>query len=239
MGNWVFKCMLGFSTFYTNSFSESLERSSTELDQSFRRSHANFLQGLDSLHGAVDAALSNSEAQTASNLDRGLAKLNECGGDLTAMVDTLMSVCADLAEREIVDPDDPLIDREKLFALIDYDEFYQTLAAREAALPQRVFWGEVVSSVQSGGARGGLRLLEQQLRILQINLCVYIRQVQAMRQLPLQELAYSLHGTSLEVAALVMGFVQILTTCTYISTLCGHAMLLYEQELARTVEVAG
>jgi hypothetical protein len=213
MGAHVIRCYLGFSTTYTNGFSERLERRAAELSRLFCKSHTKFLHGLDSLHDAVDAALRDSESQTASSLHHGLAELAECGCDLTLMAEILLSTRMDLAERGAVDSDDPLIYRERFFAVLDYDDIYRAWATRGAILPQRVFWDEVVSAVQSGGARAGVQLLERQL-------------------------AHSLHDTSLEVSVLSIGFIRFLSTCTYMSLLCERTMLLYEQELAQMVVAA-
>lgn len=235
MGASVIRCFLGFSTNYTNCFSERLERRATELSHLFCKSHTKFLHGLESIHDAVDAALHDSASQTASCLSCGLAELTECCCDLTLMAEILLSVYTDLAEREAVHSQDPLIERERFFAAIDYDEVYRALATRGAALPQQVFWDEVVSELESGGACAGTQLLERQLRELHASLCNYLRAVEAMSQLPMGELGHSLHDTSLEVSILVMGFTRFLTTCTYISTLCERAMLLHEQELTQAV----
>jgi len=233
MGHSVIRCYLGFSTVHANDFSERLESRAAELSRLFSKSHSSFLLGLDSLHDAVDAAQHSAETEATSSLDRGLSALAESGCDLILMAEILSGIDTDLAKRGAVEPEDPLIYRERFFADIDYDEAYRNLAARGAALPERVFWAEVVSSLQSGGASAGSRLLECQLRKLQANLHDYIRAVEAMRRLPIQELACSLHG--FETAVLVMGFIRFMTTCTYISSLCGHVMLLHEQEFAPLV----
>ncbi len=229
------RCIPGFSTIYTNGFSERLEGLTAELSHLFCKSHTKFLLGLDSLHDAVDSALRDAGPQTAASLTRGLAELAECGCGLTLMAEILLRIRTDLAEREAFNSDDPLISRERFFAVIDYDEVYRALATQGAALPQRVFWDEVVSAVQSQGARAGIQLLEGQLKELHATLCSYIRAVEVMRRLPPQELAHSLHDTSVEVSVLVMGFIRFMTTCTYVSILCGRAMLLHEQEFAELV----
>lgn len=238
MGMSIIRCYLGFSTTYTNGFSERLERRAAELSRLFCKSHTKFLHGLDSLHDAVDAALRDSESQTDSNLHNGLAELAECGRDLTLMAEILLSTRMDLAERGAVDSDDPLIYRERFFAMLDYDEVYRTWVTRGAVLPQRVFWDEVVSAVQSGGARAGVQLLERQLKELHANLINYLRAVEGIKQVPIRELARSLHDTSLEVSALGIGFIRFLSICTYMSLLCERTMLLHEQELAQMVVAA-
>lgn len=235
MSGHFIKCFLGFSTTYTNNFSERLESRATELSHLFCRLHAKFLHGLESIHDAVDAALCDAKSQTASCLSCSLSELTECCCDLTLMAEILLSTHTDLAEREAVDSKDPLIYRERFFAVIDYDEVYRVLTIRGAALPRRVFWDEVVSTIKSGGACAGVQLLELQLRELHANLCNYVQAVEAMRQLPTRELGHALHDTSLEVSVLVVGFTKFLTTCTYISVLCERAMHLHEQEFAQTV----
>jgi len=154
------------------------------------------------------------------------------------MVDNLTSVQADLATCRDVDPNDPLNLRERFFSLIDWDQLYGDLETNRAALPRRVFWDEAVSAIQAGGTQGALRLLEFQLKDLQATLFSYIDEVEAMRNLPMEELARSLHETTLGVSALVMGLVQFLVSCAYVSITCGRAMHLCEQHLALAVAVA-
>lgn len=238
MGMWTMKCTLGFSTRYANQFSRYLDQRATVLDQCFRTAHAALLQGMSSLHEAVDSALSRDETQTISSLDRGLTELAECNQNLAAMVDSCMCTRADLARQREIDSSDPLIQRERFFALIDWDQLYLDLVSCGAALPQRVFWNEVESAIRSGGAQGGLRLLESQLRDLQTNLCSYIRLVEAMHHLPMQELSHSLHNTSLSVSSLVMELIRFLASSSYISLACERAMLLWEQELETATAAA-
>jgi hypothetical protein len=232
------RCFLGFSTTYTNEFSELLERRAREFDQRFREAHTGLLKGLSSLHDSVDAALCNDRAQTAVNLNRGLKELAECNNNLTEMIASLKSSQEELAKRHQVDSCDPLVQRESCFSRIDWDHLYGDLALCGAALPQRVFWTEVVEAIHSDGTPGALRLLEFLLEDLRVNLCNYIGAVNAIRDLPTQELAHSLHDTSLSISALFMGFIRFLTSCTYISLACGRAMFLWEQEKARAMEAA-
>ena len=235
MGMGPIRCALGFSPTYTNELSERLEQRASELDQRFRKAQAEFQNGISSLHDSVDSALCNDRAKTVSCLNRGLAELSECNANLSGMVDNLASTRADLATCREVDPNDPLNLRERFFSLIDWDQLYGDLVTNGAALPRRVFWDEVVSAIQSGGAQGALRLLESQLKDLQTNLCTYIGEVESMRNLPMEKLSHSLHETNLSVSALVVGLVQFLISCTYVSIGCGHAMHLCEQDLALAV----
>jgi hypothetical protein len=230
MGGHIMKCYLGFSTTYANEFSEFLERRATELDRRYRQAHTELLNGLSSLHDAVDSALIKDGVQTTSNFSRGLAELAECNAHLLAMVDNLAGARADLTNRQKVDPRDPLIHRERFFSLIDFDLLYHDLVSCGAALPRQVFWDEVVSAIRSGGTQDALRLLESQLKDVQINLGAYTCSVGAMRHLPLEELPHALHDTSLSVSALVIGLIQFLTSCTYVSLICGRAMSHYEEE---------
>ena len=232
------RCYLGFSTTYTNELSERLERQAAELDQRFRKAQAELLNGMSSLHNSVDSALCRDGARMVSSLNRGLAELGDCKVNLSGMVDNLTSVQADLATCRDVDPNDPLNLRERFFSLIDWDQLYGDLETNRAALPRRVFWDEAVSAIQAGGTQGALRLLEFQLKDLQATLFSYIDEVEAMRNLPMEELARSLHETTLGVSALVMGLVQFLVSCAYVSITCGRAMHLCEQHLALAVAVA-
>ena len=230
MGAHVIRCYLGFSTNYANEFSERLERRAAELSRLFCKSHTKFLQGLESIHDAVDAALCDAKSQSASCLSSGLAELTECRNNLALMAGLLSSTHVDLIERVAIDPGDPLIYRERFFAVIDYDESYRTLATRGSALPRQVFWDEVVLELKSGGACAGVRLLERQLGEIHADLDSYIQAVEEMKELPIREFGHSLHGTSLEVSRLVVGFTRFLTICTYIAILCETAMVFHEQE---------
>ena len=237
MGSFPIRCYLGFSTTHTNEFGELMERRARELDQRFRTAHTELLTGLSSLHDSVDSALCNDKAQTAVNLNRGLAELGACNENLREMIAGLTSSRADLATRHQVDSSDPLVQRERSFSLINWDHLYSDLVSCGAALPQRVFWDEVVGAIQSGGTQGALSLLELQLQDLRVNLCNYIREVNALRNLPTQELARCLHDTSLSPSALIIGFTRFLTSCTYVSLACGRAMSLWEQKTSTAMEV--
>ena len=233
------RCMLGFSTAYTNELGERLERRAEELDQRFRKAQTELLNGMSILHNSVDSALCNDGAKTAFSLNRGLAELGECNANLSGMVDSLTSARADLATCREVDPNDPLNLRERFFSLIDWDQLYRDLMTEGAALPRRVFWDEVVSAIESGGIQCALRLLESQLRDLQTNLCTFISEVETMRNLPIEKLPHSLHDEpTLRVSTLVMGLVQFQVSCTYVSIVCGRAMHLCERELALPVAAA-
>ena len=238
MGMGVVECFLGFSTSYTNDFSEFMERRARELDQRFRTAHTELQRGLGSLHDSVDAALHDDKLQTAINLNRGLAELAACSQNIREMNAILMSSRADLTARRQVDACDPLVQREYFFSIMDWDHLYDDLVSYGAALPRRVFWDEVVVALQAGGTQGVLRLLEVQLEDLQVSLCNYIGEVNAMRERPIQEFARCLHDTSLSPSALNIGFVRFLTSCTYVSLACGRAMSLWEQKSATTVQAA-
>jgi hypothetical protein len=228
MGMGPIQCMLGFSTIYTNDLSERLERRAARLDHHFRKAQAELLDGMSSLHDSVDSALCNDGAKAASSLNQGLVELAECNEHLSGMIANLTSARADLANCQEIDPSDPLNQRERFFSLIDYDQLYRDLVTRGAALPGRAFWDEAISAIQSGGAQGAIQLLESQLKDLQTDLFTYISEVQ---NLPM-ELPRSLHDTTLSVSALVIGLVRFLTSCTYVSIVCGRAMHLCERDLA-------
>jgi hypothetical protein len=109
MGSLPIRCFLGFSTNYANGFSERLEGRAKELSHLFCKSHTKFLHGLESIHDAVDAALCDVKSQATSFLSSGHAELTECCCDLTLMAEILLSTHTDLAERETIDSQDPLI----------------------------------------------------------------------------------------------------------------------------------
>jgi hypothetical protein len=136
------------------------------------------------------------------------------------MVDNLARTRTDLTNLQETDPQDPLIRRECFFTVIDWDNLYQDLLLRGAALPQRVYWHDVVTAIQSDGAGGALRLLEVQLEDLHASLCSYLHEVEAMRNLQMPTFSYALHNTSLSVSVLVVGFTRILVSCACISMIC-------------------
>ncbi len=225
------RCMLGFSVSYSNTFSEHLERRSSELDRHYREANLDLMIGLNDLHDAVDAALLADEHATVAALERGLARLDSCNIHLTQVGEALVRSRSELFEREGIDSTDPLIAREQHFAAIDTDAMYRELAAHGAALPQRVFWDDLAGRVRDGGARAGLRLLDRHLRELQSDLRTFSGEVQSLRSLPLRKLAATLHSASRSTAALVMGFTRLLTTLTYFGILCERASQLHEREL--------
>lgn len=242
MGFGPCKCFLGFSVAYTNSFSEHLERRSTDLERHHREANVDFMLALNGLHDAVDAAMARDAAHTATALTSGLALLGSCNEHLTSIGEALVRTRAELFEREGVDRNDPLIARERCFASIDCEAMYRELLAHGAALPQRVFWDEVAARMRDGGARAGLRVLDRHLRELQSDLRTFVGEVESLRRLPLAELGAELHGVSRGVATIVMGFTRLLTTFAYFSMLCERASQLYESalgEAAAPVAIAG
>ena len=223
------QCFLGFSTTYTNGFSEHLERRAAALERHHREANGDFLFGLKRLHDAVDAALANNADGVSSALANGLDLLGSCNDHLTAIGEALVRTRSELFEQEGVDRTDPLIAREPFFAAIDVDAMYRELAAHGAALPQRVFWDNLAGRVRDGGARAGLRLLDRHLRELQSDLRTFVGEVESMRRLPLAELGPTLHNTSRAVGAITVGFMRLLTAFLYFSMICERASQLYEQ----------
>jgi hypothetical protein len=235
-------CYLGFSVTYSNSFSEHLERRSRELERHHREANVDFMLALNSLHSGVDAALVRDGTATASALDQGLALLASCNSHLTAIGEALVRTRAELFEREGGDPADPLIARERFFPAIDGESMYRELVAHGAVLPQRLFWDDLVARMRDGGARAGLRLLDRHLRELQSDLRTFVGEVESERQLPLPDLAPTLHGASRAVGAITVGFIRLLTAFHYFSMLCERATQLYERasgEGAVAVALAG
>jgi hypothetical protein len=235
----TFRCFLGFSVAYSNSFSEHLERRSRGLDRAYRDAASLLMSALDSLHDGVDAALAGEVARTAELMDGGCAELDAVNDRLTAMGEALVRTRSELFEREGIDPSDPLLARERCFPRLDYDGLYRELAAHGGALPLRVFWDDVAERMRDGGARAGLRLLDRHLRELQSDLRSFSGEVASMRRLPLAELAPALHGVSRTVATLNVGFTRLLTTFTYFSIVCERASAAYELELAQPAAKAG
>jgi len=225
----VCQCFLGFSTSYTNTFSEHLERRGAALEHHYREANSDFLFGQKRLHDAVDAALASDAGGTSSALANGLALLTSCNAHLTAIGETLVRTRAELFEQKSIDGADPLIAREAFFPAVDVEALYRDLAAHGAALPQRVFWDDIAGRVRDGGARAGLRVLDRHLRELQSGLRTFVGEVERMRQLPLAELGPTLHSTSRAVATVTVGFMRLLTSFLYFSLICEHATQLYER----------
>jgi len=230
-------CFLGFSTAYTNSFSEQLERRSSSLERHHREANLDFMLALDTLHHSVEAALERNPTSAAATLDGGLARLASCNDHLTAIGEVFVRTRTELFEQESLDPRDPLIARERHFPAIDFEGLYRELVAYGAALPGRLFWDDLVSRVRDGGARAGLRVLDRHLRELQSDLRTFVGEIESIARLPLGERAKSLHGATRGVAAVTMGFTRLVTTCMYFSMLCEKASELYEQD-AREMQPA-
>ena len=234
MGMGAVICMFGFSVRYSNDFSEKLEGRSHRMDRHYREASLASMLGFTQLHGAVDAALAGDAERTATELDLGLATLARCNDHLTGIGEELVRARVELFEQETRDPADPLIAREPYFPFVDYEKTYRELLGRGAALPQRVFWDDVAARVRDGGARGGLRLLDRHLRELQSDLRTFMGECELARRLPLRDLAAQLHGTSMQIATLGMGFTRFLTAATYFSILCERASELLERQAAES-----
>jgi hypothetical protein len=225
------QCYLGFSVRNTTAFSDHLESRTAALDRDYRAAHAQALESFNHLHAAVDSALSGDGEEVSARLGCGLLGLASCNDHLSAIGEALVRTRSELFERVEVDAGDPLIARERYFPLMDYDGLYRELAAHGGALPQRVFWDELVSRLRDGGTRAGLRLLDRHLRELQSDLRTFIAEVESLRGLPLPDLARALHGHSFGIAALLMGFIRLLATCTFFGVICERASLAFEAGL--------
>lgn len=228
MGLWPIQCYLGFSVHHTNSFSAQLERRSSDLARHYHDANSVSMEAFRHLHDAVDEAIAGSAECADAAVQRALADLGACNEHLSAIGEGLVLTRSELFERGEVDAADPLIARERFFATLDYFAVYRELAAHGGALPQRVYWDDVASRLRDGGARAGLRLLDRHLRELQSDLRSFAGEVEALRRLPLPDLARALHGHALGVAGLVMGFIRLLATFTYFSLLCERASLAFE-----------
>ncbi|HEV8241979.1 MAG TPA: hypothetical protein VGS57_21620 [Thermoanaerobaculia bacterium] len=231
MGLFPIQCYLGFSVHFTNSFSEHLERRSSDLARHYHEANSVLMEAFRHLHDVVDSASAGSAERADASLQSGLAGLAVCSDHLTSIGEGLVRTRSELFEREEVDAADPLIARERFFAALDYAAIYRELAAHGCALPQRVYWDDVVSRLRDGGARAGLRLLDRHLRELQSDLRSFAGEVNSLRRLPLPDLARALHGHALGVAGLVMGFIRLLASFTYFSLLCERASLAFEAGL--------
>lgn len=231
-------CYFGFSTSYSNDFSELMERKTAELELALRRSESLFATALRTLHDGVDAALVGQGATCAGALARGLEQLGECNENLTLVGHRLVESRAALFERKEHSPLDPLVARERYFATLDYEGIHRELEAAGAVLPQRAFWDEVAARLRRGGAWSGLRLLDRHVRELQSHLRSFQAQVESCRQLPLDQLGPRLHSVSIPVAAVMVAFARLSMTLVYLSILCERATMLYEREQGQAASAA-
>jgi hypothetical protein len=231
------KCTLGFSIAFGTAFSEQLERHGGELQRSHRQGRHDLDAGLEALHDAIDAALAGDDAGATAAAGRGLALLASCNDHLTAAAAALVRTRTDLLERESVDPADSLLERERRFAAVDYEAAHRELAARHAE-PQQAWWGALVDRLRTGGGRGGLRLLDRYHRELQSDLRAVVADMEAARRFSGRSFAEALHGNTLAVATVEIGFARIAVTCTYLGLLCEHASLLQERATAPALAAA-
>jgi hypothetical protein len=225
--------MLGFSVRQTNAFSARLEQQSIQLESSFRLAFLHFMEGMNVLHDAVDAAMSADPSAAHEPLEDGLSKLAVANDHLSALGETFVRLRTELFEQADVDASDPLVARERHFGSIDYESAYRELIAYGAALPQHIYWRELTDRIRDGGARAGLRLLDRHLRELQSDVRSFVGEVQTKRRLTGLALAEALHDGSRPVAAIVMGFTRLLATMTYFGILCERASQAYEQAMRR------
>ena len=232
MGIFVMRCPLGFPVLQGNSFSESLERRAAEMERHYREGYLALMVGMNHLHDGVDAALAGDDDGATAALAAGVASLETCSDGLTAIGEALVRTRAELFERGDLDPDDPLIARERYFATLDYEGVHRELVAHGAAIPQRAFWDDVAGRVRDGGARAGLRLLDRHLRELQSDLRTFIGELGTMQRLRGRDYAVAVHGVARPVAALVVGFTRFLTSFMYFSLLCERASERLERESA-------
>lgn len=236
MGGIYIKCLLGFPTAPTTSFTARLEGHCSTMDASYCDGYVAWRSGLSALHQAVDAALASDAAAATDRVIAGQAELSTCSDALTTFGQTLVELRADLFERGQPDAAEPLLAREPFFSTLDYDAIYRELAGQGAVLPGRAFWDETVSRLREGGARGVCRFLDRHLRELQSDLQLFIAEVDAAARLPLEPMAGALHSISVPVGRVMTGFTRLVTTCGYVAVLCERASNAYEQALQRAGE---
>ena len=221
-------CFLGFSIHTTTTFSAHLERRAADLDRLNREANSSFLLALTALHRGIDAALDGGAEDPVAAVAEGIELLSRVNDACTGMAEALVRTRAELYERQEIGADDPLIARERYFAQLDYDRIYRQLAAHGAALPQHVYWDDMVARVRDGGARAGLRLLDRHVRELQSDLRTLIGEIEAVRRLPAREMALAIHSSSRATAAVSLGFVRLQVAFNYFGTLCEAASQLHD-----------
>ena len=231
MGFGPIHCMLGFSTVCANGFSEYLEGICTAAETHYRDGFNTFMLATRTLHDAVDHALTGDSHASDDCLAQGLSKLRSANDHLSSLASGLVEMRAELFERQAIDPEDPLLARERHFATLDYEAAYQRLLTAGAAMPDRVYWDDLPPRLRKEGARGGLRLLDRHARALQSSLWSLVSHVEAAGRLPLAERPHALHASTVEVSAVLIGFTRLLTTCTYFSMLCEETTRALESEL--------
>jgi hypothetical protein len=231
MGMGWIHCMLGFSIVHSNRFSEELESKCTSMEDRYRGAFNKVMLATRALHDSIDAALAADGAASEIALTHGLGELRSANEQVSAFSTTLVEMRAELFERQAIDPDDPLLARERHFATLDYEAAYQRLLTAGAALPDRTYWDDLPPRLRKEGARGGLRLLDRHVRALQSSLWSLVGHVEAAGRLPLAARPHALHASTVEVAAVLVGFTRLLTTCTYFSMLCEETTRALESEL--------
>ncbi len=228
MGQGPLRCVPGFSSTLSSPLTVRLESHAAAVEAGYRDSNAQLLLSLATLHDAVDASLVDDSAAAAAFLASGIYQLLAANEHLTAAGDALVRLRSDLFSHPEVDPSEPLLAREPLFAALDYDGLYRQLAGEGAALPHRAFWDEVASRMRDGGARAGFRLLERHVRELQTDLRALLADVQATARMPGRALGVALHDSAIPTARVLTGYTRLLTTAGYVSFLCEQAMLAYQ-----------
>lgn len=228
MGNCL-ECMLGFSVRQSNDFSARLEQLSDGIESSYRLAFLHMMEGMHTLHDAVDIAMGANPSTADEPLEQGLAKLGIANDQLSALGETFVRIRMELFEQADIDPADPLIAREPYFSSIDYEAIYRELVAHGAALPHHLYWTDLCNRLRDGGVRAGLRLLDRHLRELQSDLRGFVGEVQVKRRLTGMALAEALHDASRAFATIIMGFTRLLTTITYFGILCERASQAHEQ----------
>jgi len=228
MGGGPIRCFIGFSTENVSPLTAELEQHGARMELRFRKCQDNLLAGFGVLHDAVDAALDGDGNAADRHLDHGLARLEACNLDLAAIGESLAHSRRRLADTAREGKEEPLVARERFFSGLDYQGIYGELLAAGAAIPGKVYWEEVIAAVRTGGASGGLRLLEKTLRRIQTEVRSYAAQAAHMRDRPLADLARGLHGMTTRVAAILTQWSRFLTYATYLNVVCERATQAHE-----------
>jgi len=200
------------------------------LVQECRKASGSFLVALSHLHDCADVASEGDASKAREKFDLALVQISESSDHLTAMSRILVHNRGRLAEGAAAAAEAKRTDPDGLFRELDYEAIYRELVFEGAAMPQRVFWDDVVQRLKADGARGGLRLLDRHVRELQSDLRTLEGELATICNLPPVELGRALHEGSHAVAVLIMGLTRFLACFQYLK-------ILFEKTEERSVSI--
>lgn len=234
MGNDIILCNIGYPT-RNSPLGRKLEGQAWELKKHFKAGFLRLHEGIEQFHHAVDRIVDDADEGAAQvEIDRGVEHLEGFSRHVEALVQAVLGWERALGEHASVDPEEPLVLREKYLSTLPYDSLRDEWIRAGALLPVAGVWEEVSGRLREGGTPAGLRPMIRTLRRLQGQVRTYLATIARYRRLEGEAMAEALHGMSLEGAALHTSWTVFMAQATTVALLTERATLRWHDDRIAT-----